>query len=115
MVEHKKEPGKDISRIKKKLFNLGRMLPGSITEQWNVCGTPNCRCKDENNPQRHGPYYQLSYSVNRKGSSMFIKAQDVDKARKMISRYREFKELNMQLIEAYVVLLRNKGFNNKKG
>ena len=104
----------EIDKIKKKLFELGEMLPGSISEQWNVCGAAVCRCKDAKDPQKHGPYFQLSYSVNRKSSSMFIKAEDLAEARKRIGRYQEFKELNMQLAEAYVNLVRSTGFNNKK-
>ena len=47
----------------KRLCSLGPFLPGSISEQWNVCGTPRCKCKDPKRPQKHGPYYQLSFSV----------------------------------------------------
>ncbi len=50
-------------QLKQKLLNLGPILPGSILEQWNICGTQGCKCKDPNNPQKHGPYYQLSFSV----------------------------------------------------
>src|SRR3990172_12820126 len=52
-----------IQRMKNELLGLGPMLPGSISEQWNVCGTPGCQCKDPKRPVRHGPYFQLSFSV----------------------------------------------------
>jgi len=103
----------EIAQIKKKLFRLKELLPGSISEQWNVCGTAGCGCKDRKNPKKHGPYYQLSYSVNRKSSSIFIKSADVAEARSRIARYQEFKELNMQLAEAYVNLVRQAGFGTK--
>ncbi len=64
---------KKIEQLKQKLLNLGPVLPGSISEQWNVCGTPGCKCKDPKTPQKHGPYYQLSFSVGGRSSSMFIK------------------------------------------
>ena len=48
-----------IERITNKVSRLGPMLPGSISEQWNVCGKPDCRCKDPKKPRKHGPYYQL--------------------------------------------------------
>ena len=51
-----------IEKIKAELEGLGGMHPGSISEQYNVCGTPGCRCKDKKNPQKHGPYYQLSFT-----------------------------------------------------
>ena len=50
---------KTIEQLKQRLLNLGPVLPGSISEQWNVCGTPGCKCKDPANPEKHGPYYQL--------------------------------------------------------
>jgi len=28
-----------VQRIKKQILELGAMLPGSLSEQWNVCGT----------------------------------------------------------------------------
>jgi uncharacterized protein DUF6788 len=49
-----------IEEIKNELVAIGEMRPGSLSEQYNVCGNPTCRCKDPKNPQRHGPYYQLS-------------------------------------------------------
>ncbi len=46
---------KKIEQLKKKLAQLGPILPGSLSEQWNVCGTPGCRCKDPVQPVKHGP------------------------------------------------------------
>jgi len=50
-----------IEKLKKRLAELGPLHPGSISEQYNVCGTPGCQCKDPKKPRRHGPYYQLSF------------------------------------------------------
>jgi len=46
-----------IDQIKTQLQRLGPMRPGSLSRQYNVCGKAGCRCKDPQNPQRHGPYY----------------------------------------------------------
>ena len=43
---------KKIKTVKKKIDALGNILPGSITKQWNVCGTKGCKCKDPDNPNR---------------------------------------------------------------
>jgi len=51
-----------IAQLKQELAELGPMHPGSLSEQYNVCGKPGCRCKDPKNPQKHGPYYQLSFT-----------------------------------------------------
>ena len=102
-----------INQIKDKLFRLGHMLPGSISEQWNVCGTPGCKCKDKNNPIKHGPYYQLSFSVKGKSSSMFVKKQDLREVRRRVQRYQEFKQLTMALTQAYIDSTRKGGFGRR--
>ena len=103
-------PKQRIERIKLKIDRLGPMLPGSISEQWNVCGTSGCACKAEKNPIKHGPYYQLSFSVKGRSSTIFIKKHDIAEAKKRIRRYREFKKLSFDLIQAYVDLARSNGF-----
>jgi hypothetical protein len=95
-----------IKKIKSQLLALGPMLPGSLGEQWNVCGTLGCKCKDPHTPIRHGPYYQLSFSVKGKSSTLFIRPEEVSEVRKRIDRYRRFKELAMALTQAYVDLAR---------
>ena len=101
---------KRLQELKRKLLDLGPVLPGSISEQWNVCGTPGCRCKERNNPKKHGPYYQLSFSIGGRSSSMFIKKEDLAEARKRVRRHQEFKKLMTDLIRAYVEQVREEGF-----
>ncbi len=107
-------PQTKIEQLKQKLVNLGAVLPGSISEQWNVCGTPSCKCKDSKNPKKHGPYYQLSFSVGGRSSSMFIKKEDISEARKRVRNYQEFKKLTTELIQAHVDLIRSNGFRRGK-
>src|SRR5664280_3581212 len=101
---------KSVEQVKQQLLSLGPILPGSISEQWNVCGTPGCKCKDTANPKKHGPYYQLSFSIGGRSSAMFIKKEDVVKVRKRVKRYQVFKKLTMELVQAYVDLSRTEGF-----
>ncbi len=99
-----------VDQLRKKLAELGPMLPGSISEQWNVCGTPGCRCKTPKNPVKHGPYYQLSFTVGGRSSTMFIKKKDLPEARRRLKRYQQFKTLSSDLVHAYVALARKTGF-----
>lgn len=99
-----------VEQARGKLGKLGPMLPGSISEQWNVCGTPGCRCKDAMKPVKHGPYYQLSFTVGGRSSTMFIKKADLPEARRRIRRYGQFKALCGELVHAYVALARKSGF-----
>ena len=98
-----------IRNITSKIARLGPMLPGSISEQWNICGTPGCSCKDKKKPIKHGPYYQLSFSVKGRSSTMFIKKEDVAEARRRIQQYKEFKKLSFELIDAWVAHAREHG------
>lgn len=104
------DPNEKVERIRRKLINLGPILPGSISEQWNVCGTAGCKCKDPVSPKKHGPYYQLSFSVGGRSSSIFIRKEDLSEARKRVRNYQEFKKLTTELIQANVDLIRKNGF-----
>lgn len=102
-----------VQQLRDKLVKLEPMLPGSISEQWNVCGTPGCRCKDARNPVKHGPYYQLSFTVGGRSSTMFVKKEDLPEVRRRLRRYRQFKTLCGELIHAYVALARKSGFERR--
>ena len=102
-----------IEQLKGKLARLGPMLPGSISEQLNVCGTPGCRCKDPDKPVKHGPYYQLSFTVGGKSSTMFVKKEELAEVRRRLKRYRQFKTLNTELVHAQIDLARRTGFNRR--
>jgi len=99
-----------IIALKQRLGRLGPMLPGSLNEQWNVCGTPGCRCKDPHHPAKHGPYYQVSFAIQGRSSTLFVKKGDVKEVRRRLDRCRRFKALALALAQAYVDLARAQGF-----
>jgi hypothetical protein len=35
----------EIAKVKEELAGLGDLRPGSLSTQYNVCGSPNCKCK----------------------------------------------------------------------
>ena len=98
-----------IRQIKLALSRLGPLLPGSMSTQYNVCGKQGCRCKDPKKPRKHGPYYQLSFTVDGKSSSMFVKKPLLKELRNCIKRYQQFRALNTQLLAAYIQWARNGG------
>jgi len=100
---------KSVAVVRSEIQALGPVLPGSISKQWNVCGKPGCRCKDAKHPQRHGPYYQLSFTVAGRSSTMFLKPGELAEARQCVRRYRRLKELSAQLVMAYVAQARRSG------
>ncbi len=102
-----------VQQLTEKLARLGPILPGSISEQWNVCGTPGCRCKDPDQPVKHGPYCQLSFTVKGKGSTLFIKKEDLPEARRRLKRYQHFKALCAELVEAHIAWARKTGLSRR--
>jgi hypothetical protein len=92
-----------IRQIKTKLAALGELRPGNISEQYNVCGNPGCRCK-ANPPEKHGPYYQLSWSRNRKSGTRFIRKPELRKVRAQVRNYQRLQELVDQWVDASIEL-----------
>ena len=87
-----------IAKIKSDLDRLSDLRPGSLSEQYNVCGNPNCRCKDDP-PKKHGPYYQLSYTRKGRSSSKFVKKPHVSEVRKQLKNYARLRTLVDRWIE----------------
>ena len=103
-----------VKSIKREISKLGLMLPGKIRPQWLQCKTKGCKCMDERNPQKHGPYNQLSFTFAGKSSTMNIKDKDLARAQEYIENYKVFKELSKKLVLASIVEIRETGFNKKK-
>lgn len=82
-----------IEEVKSELFKIEKMRSGSLSEQYNVCGVAGCKCKDKKNPEKHGPYYQLSFTRNGRSSSKFIREPFVKKIKTEVKQYKRFKEL----------------------
>ena len=80
-------------------MDIGEMRPGSLSKQYNVCGVPGCHCKDEKNPKKHGPYYQLSFTRNKKSSTRFIRRHQVTEVKAQIAQYKKLRSLVDKWIE----------------
>jgi len=89
---------RQIDKLKCELADIGDMRPGSLSTQYNVCGSPGCRCK-ANPPVKHGPYYQVSYTRKGKSSTKFIKKEDLPEVRKQIETYQRMKLLMEKWID----------------
>lgn len=81
-----------ISRIKQELAELTDLRPGSLTRQYNVCGSPGCRCKG-NPPLRHGPYYHLSFTRKGKGGTRLVKKEELSSIRAALGNYARLRRL----------------------
>ena len=110
----KSNPKKRINEIKNQLSNLGPLHPGSVSEQYNICGTPGCRCKDPKNPQKHGPYYQLSYGWRGKSSTMFVRPDQVRAMREKVTNYKRMQELVKEWVDLEMEMERHQRAQAKK-
>lgn len=82
-----------IGKIKEEIMALGLELqPGVLTQQYNVCGTSGCRCKADP-PQKHGPYYQLSFTRKGKSRTQFVRRQEVSLVQEQVRNYQRLKKL----------------------
>ncbi len=95
-----------IEQIGTELAALGPIHPGSLSEQYNVCGTPGCRCKDPDDPQKHGPYYQLSFTWRGKSSSRFVKQDRLEATRHKVANYKRLRDLVNRWVDLAVELER---------
>lgn len=81
-----------IAEIKRELTRLGPLRPGSLSEQYNVCGTAGCRCKADP-PEKHGPYAQISYTWKGRSRSEFVREGDLGEVRQQLANYERLREL----------------------
>ena len=81
-----------IETLKQAIVRLGDLRPGKLSQQYNVCGKADCRCKADP-PQKHGPYYQLSFTRKGKSSTQFVREEDLAVVRLQLRNYRRLQEL----------------------
>jgi len=76
---------------------------GSLSEQYNVCGTPGCRCK-ASPPQKHGPYYQLSYTRNGKSTTRFVRRDNLSAVKTQLRNHDRLRNLVDRWIDLAIEL-----------
>ena len=82
-----------IEEIRRQLLRLGPMHPGSISQQYHVCGTPSCRCHHPTEPQKHGPYNKLTYVHRGRPVCRFVRDPDLEELRGRLENYKNFRTL----------------------
>ena len=98
-----------IKKRQQLLVKLGKeafVLRGSLRKQGNICGNPNCKCKDAENPALHGPYHYLSHRYNNKSQSIFLTPKKFIHAQKGLNNYKKLVEILYELSEVNFQILR---------
>jgi len=95
-----------IAKINEEIMALGLELqPGVLTQQYNVCGSPGCRCKADP-PQRHGPYYQLSFTRKGKSRTQFVRRHELNLVQAHVRNYQRLKKLTDRWVALGMALSR---------
>ncbi len=102
-----------IEKVKQQIAALGDLHPGTLTEQYNVCGSSGCRCK-ATPPIKHGPYHQLSFTRHGKSTSRFVGQQDVTEAQEQLDNYRRLRQLVNDWIDLSVELTRSRTLQRRQ-
>lgn len=94
-----------IQFLKEKIVGVGEMYPGAVSQQYNICGTVGCKCKDKKAPVKHGPYSNLSFTFKGKSRTKFIRKElEADFAR-YTANYKEFRDHIEQLVQCNMELI----------
>ncbi len=86
--------------LKKRIANVGIVIPGTIRETYLQCGRQNCRCQ-KSKEHFHGPYFLWDRRVEGKLSSKSL-------PKELIPIYQEWIK-NRHLLEKIVQELINNG------
>lgn len=84
---------REIEVIRQELLRLGPIHPGSISQQYHVCGTPTCRCHHPTEPHKHGPYNKLTYVHRGRPVCRFVREADLDELKARLAAYKTFRTL----------------------
>jgi len=82
-----KQLEKAILKIKKQLFELAPMRPGSLSLQYKAPA------------KKKGPYYQLSYTHKMRSRTQYVRPEWIDEIQRQIEVYKRFKRLIEQWVE----------------
>ena len=77
---------KRIGMLKQRLIRLGNMRPGTLSVQYR------------NPAKKMTPFNQISYTLNGKGRSEYVRPESLPAVRREIANYRNFKTIVGELV-----------------
>lgn len=84
--------------LKAELDEIGFISPGSLVVRETSCGKPGCRCQGDP-PQRHGPYFQWSRTVDGKTESRRLDEHEAALYREWIDNRRHLERIVARMEE----------------
>lgn len=94
--------GQEIARIRREIFEIGEMRPGSLTRQMRKA------------KEKYGSYWQLSYTSGGKGKTEYIREAFVIQVKAETTNFKRHRKLTDRLIELSIKLSRLKMEAEKK-
>jgi hypothetical protein len=86
-------------RLYAQLAAVGDFRRGSVSENYRMCGKPNCACARPDHPG-HGPRLLWTRTARgQKTKGRQLAAGEVEKVRRELARYAEFASLSEQIVE----------------
>jgi len=85
-----------LQALQRAILTLGFVRPGSLVRRYMPCGNPACRCMARP-PRLHGPYYQWTYKVAGKTTTMRLSAQQARLCREWLRNHKQLKRLVRQM------------------
>jgi hypothetical protein len=80
------------------LVDLGFIISGSLVVRETTCGKAGCRCMGDP-PQRHGPYFQWSRTLEGKTVTRRLNEREADLYREWIANRGRLKRIIAQMEE----------------
>lgn len=78
---------KHIEALKKKIFEIGDMRPGTLSVQYRKPS------------EKKVPFYQLSYTHQSKSRSEYVRSDNLTAIQSEIAAYKQFKKMTEEIIE----------------
>lgn len=95
LIKKIKELQKRINSIINELCKEKELIKGSYTYVMKKCSNLNCDCHIK---PKH-PIHRITWVENGKGKSLSLQKIDINKVKKMIENYRDFKKNRLKIIK----------------
>lgn len=81
-----------VEAIRREITELDLVCPGTLTERYNTCGKPNCRCAQD--PEaRHGPYYDWTRREDGRFVHSLVSPSQAEEIEEAIANHKRVLEL----------------------
>lgn len=81
-----------IDQIRREIMEVDLVCPGTLSQRYNTCGKPNCRCAQDPDA-RHGPYYDWTRREKGRFVHSLVSPTQADAIHEAIENHKRVLEL----------------------